>query len=64
MSVAGGDVTAEEVTNLDRVCILFDGHDGNALTHARGQWKALTEAGCNAQYWAQEDGRWTKKAEK
>ena len=64
MSVAGGDVTAEEVTNLDRVCILFDGHDGNALNHARGQWKALTDAGCNAQYWAQEDGRWTKKAEK
>ena len=64
MSVAGGEVTATEVTNLDRVCILFDGHDGNALTHARGQWKALTDAGCNAQYWAQEDGRWTKKAEK
>lgn len=64
MSVAGADVTAEEVKALERVCILFDGHDGVALQHARGQWKALTDAGAPAQYWAQEGGRWTKKAEK
>lgn len=64
MSVAGAEVTAAEVTALERTCILFDGHDGAALDHARGQWKALTDAGCSAQYWAQEDGRWTKKAEK
>lgn len=63
MSVAGADVAAAEVTALERTCILFDGHDGAALDHARGQWKALTDAGCSAQYWAQEDGRWTKKAE-
>ncbi|MFT7107424.1 MAG: DNA polymerase-3 subunit chi [Yoonia sp.] len=64
MSVAGAAVTEVEVKALERVCILFDGHNDAALDHARGQWKALTEAGCNAQYWAQEDGRWTKKAEK
>jgi DNA polymerase-3 subunit chi len=64
MSVAGADVTADEVGALERTCILFDGHDGAALDHARGQWKALTDAGCSAQYWAQEGGRWTKKAEK
>ena len=64
MSIAGADVTPEEVGALERTCILFDGHDGTALDHARGQWKALTDAGCAAQYWAQEDGRWTKKAEK
>jgi DNA polymerase-3 subunit chi len=64
MSVAGADVTAAEMTALERVCILFDGHNGAALDQARGQWKALTDAGCSAQYWAQEDGRWTKKAEK
>jgi DNA polymerase-3 subunit chi len=64
MSVAGADVTADEVASLERTCILFDGHDGVALDYARGQWKALTDAGCAAQYWAQEDGRWTKKAEK
>ncbi|WP_341366266.1 DNA polymerase III subunit chi [Yoonia sp. BS5-3] len=64
MSVGGAEVSPDEVTAADRVCILFDGHDGAALQHARGQWKALTEAGCSAQYWAQEGGRWMKKAEK
>jgi DNA polymerase-3 subunit chi len=64
MSVGGADVTAAEVGATDRTCILFDGHDNEALQQARGQWKALTDAGCAAQYWAQEEGRWTKKAEK
>ncbi|WP_106744143.1 DNA polymerase III subunit chi [Yoonia maritima] len=64
MSVAGADVTAEEINAAERTCILFDGWDQEALQYARGQWKALTDAGCKAQYWAQEDGRWTKKAEK
>ena len=64
MAVGGADVTPEEVAALERTCILFDGHDGAALDRARGQWKALTDAGVAAQYWAQEDGRWTKKAEK
>lgn len=63
MSVSGADVTAAEVSAVERVCILFDGHDEGALNHARGQWKALTKEGCQAQYWAQEDGRWIKKAE-
>ncbi len=64
MSVGGADVAADEVNALERTCILFDGHDTAALDLARSQWKALTEAGCSAQYWAQEEGRWTKKAEK
>ena len=64
MSVGGATVSADEVTALERTCILFDGHDGHALETARDQWKSLTEAGCKAQYWAQEGGRWTKKAEK
>ncbi|MEN8896365.1 MAG: DNA polymerase III subunit chi, partial [Yoonia sp.] len=34
-----------------------------AVAHARTQWKALTNAGCEAQYWAQDMGSWTKKAE-
>lgn len=64
MSVGGAEVSAEEVGALERTCILFDGHDDAALQTARGQWKMLTDAGCTAQYWAQENGRWTKKAEK
>ncbi len=64
MSVGGAEVSAAEANALERTCILFDGHDGDALQHARGQWKALTDAGCTAQYWAQEGGRWVMKAEK
>ena len=33
------------------------------MAHARGQWKALTGAGCAAEYWSEESGRWEKKAE-
>ena len=63
MSVDGAAVTAAEVALLERVCILFDGYDEAALNHARTQWKTLTDQGCTAQYWAQDDGRWIKKAE-
>ena len=63
MAVDGAPVEAEEVAALERVCILFDGNDGMAVQHARGQWKALTDAGCSAQYWSEESGRWEKKAE-
>ena len=63
MCVGGAGVTAEEAAALQRLCILFDGHDTRAVAEARVQWKALTGAGIVAQYWAQEDGRWVKKAE-
>lgn len=64
MAVDGAAVSPEEVALLSRVCILFDGNDEAALNRARGQWKALTDAGCAAQYWSEESGRWEKKAEK
>ena len=63
MCVDGTDVTAEETGEMDRACVIFDGHNADAVAHARTQWKALTDAGVTAQYWAQESGRWTKKAE-
>ena len=63
MSVDGASVTPKEVQELERVCILFDGTDADAVQHARGQWKTLTTAGCEAQYWSEESGRWEKKAE-
>ncbi len=63
MSVDGADVDPGEVAGLERAMILFDGFDQDAVAHARTQWKAVTGAGVAAQYWAQEDGRWVKKAE-
>jgi len=64
MSVQGADISPQEVNAAERVCILFDGYDGDALAKARTQWKTLTDAGCSAQYWSQDSGRWEKKAEK
>lgn len=64
MCIDGADATVEEAGRLERVCILFDGNDPEALDHARTQWRLLTGAGIAAQYWSEETGRWQKKAEK
>ena len=63
MAVGGAAVTPAEAGDLARACVLFDSHD-TAKAQARVQWKTLTDAGIAAQYWAQEGGRWVKKAEK
>ena len=63
MSVDGADVSPDEVTAMERVCILFSAADPAALETARAQWRLLTEAGITAQYWAEDGGRWIKKAE-
>lgn len=63
MSVDSANIEPVEVNELERVCILFDGNDPDAVQRARVQWKTLTDAGCAAQYWSEESGRWEKKAE-
>ncbi|MGX0877684.1 DNA polymerase-3 subunit chi [Roseovarius sp. MBR-154] len=63
MAVDGAEVAPDDVQALERVCILFDGNDPGAVTVARSQWKALTAAGCSAQYWSEASGKWEKKAE-
>jgi DNA polymerase-3 subunit chi len=64
MSVDGAAVAPAEAAALQRVCILFDGNDPEALTNARQQWRDVTGAGLGAQYWAEDGGRWEKKQEK
>jgi DNA polymerase-3 subunit chi len=63
MSVDGAPVAPEDVSALERVCVLFDGNDGDALQVARGQWKNLKDAGVQAEYWSEESGSWEKKAQ-
>jgi DNA polymerase-3 subunit chi len=63
ISIDGSALSAEEINGSERACILFDGHNPEAVQHARGQWKAVTGAGCKAQYWSEESGRWQMKAE-
>lgn len=64
MALDGAEVTAPEALALERVCILFDGHDEAAVARARDQWRALTGAGVAAQYWSEESGNWIMKTEK
>jgi len=52
-------VSAEEAAALERLCIVFDGLDLEAVEAARGQWRALTQAGIHAEYWSRASGRWT-----
>lgn len=63
MAVHAAEVSAIDVAAMQRVCILFDGYDESELAHARTQWTTLKAAGVKAQYWAEEQGRWEKKAE-
>lgn len=63
MLIDGAAPDPAEVVRLERLCVLFDGHDDAAVRSARAHWKALTGAGCPAQYWSEAGGRWEKKAE-
>ncbi len=63
MAVDGADVGAAEVEKLERVCVLFDGNDPDALAAARVQWKNLSKAGCAAKYWSQDGGKWAMQAQ-
>jgi DNA polymerase-3 subunit chi len=47
----------------ERVILLFDGTDEEALAAARAEWKALKDEGIALSYWQQtESGGWEKKA--
>ena len=52
-----------DMSAYERVAILFDGGDEEALARAREQWRAVKAAGHDATYWQQgSGGRWEKKA--
>ena len=46
----------------ERLMLLFDGNDPDALAAARRQWSELTARGQTLSYWQQsDDGRWEKR---
>lgn len=63
MAVDRAEADPAEVAGLERMWILFDGQDDAAVAHARTQWKAMTAAGVQAEYWSQDGGAWAKKAQ-
>lgn len=55
--------TIASFTGYERIVILFDGREDEAVARAREQWKAAKTAGCEATYWQQtSEGRWERKA--
>ncbi|QFU16207.1 DNA polymerase III subunit chi [Microvirga thermotolerans] len=53
----------EDLSSYERIAILFDGNDLEALALARDHWRAVKEAGHDATYWQQDErGRWQRKA--
>ena len=57
----GADIPALE--GVERLVMMFDGHDQQQLEAARAQWKSLKAGGHSLTYWQQTpDRRWEKKA--
>ena len=60
--LVGDAEPAGDLAGYDRVVVMFDGLDQNALQNARDRWKSLKAAGHDLTYWQQgQDGRWQRK---
>lgn len=53
----------ENPAEYERIVLMFDGDDEDALAAARDRWKDAKEKGLQATYWQPDaQGRWVKKA--
>src|SRR5215831_11147696 len=60
--VDGAPVPAD-ASAYQRIVLMFDGTDDDAVADARTRWTAAKAAGFEVTYWqADENGRWIKKA--
>ena len=52
-----------DVAAYDRIVLLFDGEDPDAVAAARARWSEAKQNGFEATYWQPDDnGRWQRKA--
>ena len=52
----------EDANAYDRVVLVFNGDDGDALAAARGAWTDCKSRGFEVTYWqADERGRWQRR---
>lgn len=59
---AVGGAAIGEVAGFDRVVLIFDGNDPDAIDAARVAWTKIKGEGHPASYWQQSgEGRWEKK---
>jgi DNA polymerase III subunit chi len=58
-----GAPVPDDAASYQRIVLLFDGEDDEAVATARTQWTDVKGRGFDATYWqADESGRWIKKA--
>ena len=58
-----GAPVPQDAANYQRIVLLFDGEDDDAVAAARARWTEVKAQGFDATYWqADEQGRWQKKA--
>ena len=58
-----GSPVPPDAAAYDRVVLLFDGEDPDALEAARSRWRDAKGQGFEVTYWqADEQGRWQRKA--
>ena len=58
-----GAPVPDDASAYQRLVLLFDGNDEDALAAAREHWKGVKAAGFDATYWQQDArGRWQKMA--
>lgn len=58
-----GAPVPDDAANYQRIVLLFDGEDDDAVAAARARWTDAKAKGFEATYWqADEQGRWQKKA--
>ena len=55
-------VEAGDLSGYARCIDMFDGNDPEAVTAARGRWRACAAAGHGLTYWQQTGNGWEKKA--
>ncbi|MBO0751243.1 MAG: DNA polymerase III subunit chi [Bradyrhizobiaceae bacterium] len=53
----------EDAGHYDRVVLMFDGSDNDAVAEARQHWQAVKARGFSVTYWqAGDNGRWQRQA--
>jgi DNA polymerase III subunit chi len=61
--IVDGAALPPDAGRYERIVLIFDGHDGEAVATARERWREAKAAGLEATYWQQSDtGRWEKRA--
>lgn len=63
MLIDGAEAQEAEIARLARVMTIFDGRDEAAVNQARGFWRRVVAGGARAEYWAEEGGRFIRKAQ-